>query len=87
MPPQRLADGGREESISITGGWRLTGKIPVAPPYGGEPEFFWTVREVNVTKLRKAGSPQKCGAQFFVTFFKIMLDKYGKMCGLFANHS
>ena len=39
----------------------------------------------NVTKLRKAGSRRNAGSSLFVTIFKIILDKYGKMCGLFAN--
>ena len=39
----------------------------------------------NVTKLRKAGSRGNAGPGFFVTIFKKTLDKYSKMCGLFAN--
>ena len=39
----------------------------------------------NVTKLRKAGTRRNAGPSFFATIFKIILDKQGKMCGLFAN--
>ena len=39
----------------------------------------------NVIKLRKAGSHRNVGSSFFVTLFEKMLDKCGKMCGLFAN--
>lgn len=39
----------------------------------------------NVIKLRKAGSHRNVESSFFVTIIKIMLDKRGKMCGLFAN--
>lgn len=34
----------------------------------------------------KSWTSQKCGVQFFVTIFKIMLDKRRKTCGLFANY-
>ena len=40
---------------------------------------------VNATKLNKGWVSQKCGPQFFVTIFKIQLDKSAEMCGHFAN--
>ena len=39
----------------------------------------------NVTKLRRAGSRRDAGPSFFVTIFKIQLDKSAEMCGHFAN--
>ncbi len=45
--------------------------------------LFW----INGTKLRKAGTRRNAGPSFFATIFKIILDKQGKMCGLFANLS
>ena len=40
---------------------------------------------INATKLDKGWVSQKCGTQFFVTIFKIQLDKSDEMCGPFAN--
>ena len=42
-------------------------------------------RKRNVTKLRKSGSRRNVGPSFFVTIFKIQLDKSAEMCGHFAN--
>ena len=41
--------------------------------------------KTNVIKLRKSWTSQECGVQFFVIIFEILLDKWRKMCGLFAN--
>ena len=41
--------------------------------------------KLNVTKLRKSGSRSNAGPSFFVTIFKIQLDKSAEMCGHFAN--
>ena len=35
--------------------------------------------------VKKVWVSQRCETQFFVTIFRRTLDKYGKMCGLFAN--
>ena len=43
------------------------------------------MRKHNVIKLRKSRTSQECGVQFFVIIFEILLDKWRKMCGLFAN--
>ncbi len=41
----------------------------------------------NVIEIRKFGHRRNAVSKFFVTIFRILLDKYGEMCGLFANPS